>query len=194
MRAQAVPHRIPHVNQPSNPRAGLDGHIIQRTQDTIFIETKPAILVNAIGIGFDVIRRGNRRIKNIFGGGFGLDFVNVLGQPGNRLCQCLAQVPVIRQQDGFTVPIHSTSEPHFAQHHFGTGGEVFVNGKLFLTVVGKINRCFPCRAVRGFTNAQLAEHHDVGRHFRAGVFLESGVGQTNRSKEFSFVGERFTQS
>ena len=71
------------------------------------------------------------------------------------------------------------------------GGEVFVDGKLFLTVVGKIRRCFPCRAVRGFTDAQFAEHHDVGGHFRAGVFLESGVGQTNRTKEFSFAGRAF---
>ena len=150
--------------------------------------------MNAIGIGFDVIRRGNRRVESFFGGGFGLDFVNVLGQPGNRLCECFAEVPVVRQQNGFAVPIHSTSEPHFAEHHFRTGGEEFVNGKLFLTVVGKIYRRFPCRAGRGFTNTQLAEHHDVGGHFRAGVFLKRGVGQTNRSKEFSFVGERFTQS
>ena len=79
----------------------------------------PAILVNAIGIGFDVIRRGNRRIKNLFGGGFGLDFVNVFGQPVNRLCQCLAQVPVVGSKTGSPSPnIHSTSEPHFRDPRF----------------------------------------------------------------------------
>ena len=191
LRAQAIPHRVPHVNQPPNPRAGFDGHIIQRMQDTVFVQAQPAILVDAIGIGFDVIRRGNGRVKSFFGGGLGLDFVNVLGQPGNRLCQCLAQIPVVRHQHRLAVPIHSTREPHFAQHHFGMGGEVFVDGKLFLPVVGKICRRFPSGAARRFTGAQFAEHHDVGGHFRAGIFLERRVGQTDCAKKLGFARKAF---
>ena len=40
---------------------------------------------------------------------------------------------------------------------------------------------------------QLAEHHDVGGHFRAGVFLEGRVGQTDCAQQFNFAGECFTQ-
>ena len=108
-------------------------------QRTVFMEAQPAIIVDAIGIGFDVIRRGNRRVESFFSGGFGLDFVNVLGQPRNRLCQCFAQVMVVRRQHRLTVPIHSPGEPHFAQHHFGMGGKVFVDGEFLLPVVGKIH-------------------------------------------------------
>ncbi len=117
-------------------------------QDTLFVKAQPAIFVDAIGIGFDVIRRGDRRVKGFFGDGLGLDFVNVLREPGNCLCQRLAQITVVRHQHRLAVPIHSTREPHFAQHHFGMGGEVFVDGKLFPAVVGKICRRFPSGAAR----------------------------------------------
>ena len=184
--AQAVPHGIAHVNHPANPRTGFDRQIVQRTQDAIFVQTKPAILVNAVGIGLDVIRRGNGRVKSF--NGFILDGVDVLGQPCNRVRQGFTEFTVVGFQHGFAVPIHAAGEPHFTQHHFRMGGEVFVDGKLFLPVVGEIHRGFPSRAARRFTGAQFAQHHDVGGHFRASVFLEGGIGQPDGTEEFSFLG------
>ena len=68
LRAHTIPHRVPHFNQPPNPRAGFHRHVIQWPENAVFVNAEPSIFVDAIGIGFDVIRRGNRRVKSIFGG------------------------------------------------------------------------------------------------------------------------------
>ena len=63
LRAEADPHRIPHVNQPPNPRARFDRHIIQWPQLVIFPDANAAIFVDAKRIGLDVVRRGNVHVE-----------------------------------------------------------------------------------------------------------------------------------
>ena len=62
----------------------------------------------------------------------------------------VTHIPVLvaGQKYRLIIPIHTTSEPHRAQHHFRTGSKVFVNRKRFLAFVGKIRRDFPRRTGR----------------------------------------------
>ena len=79
------------------------------------------------------------------------------------------------------------------EHHFRSGGEVFVDGKCLADIVGMFGGFFPSRAGGRFTWVQLAKHHDVGRDFRAGVLFESVIRQTNRPKQFRARGKQFAQ-
>ena len=72
-------------------------------------------------------------------------------------------------------------------------GEVFIDEKFLTAFIGEIHGGLPRRAMWRFTRAQFAEHHDVGGHFRAGVFLEGGVGQTDCAEKFRLGAKQFAQ-
>ena len=176
----------------ADARARFAGHIRERTKDILLPDANHAV-VKTVGIGFDDIWRRDGLVEGWLGDGLRVGLVNVLRQPLNGLRERVTQNASVRFQRRFIAAIHSTGEPHLAEHHFRPGGEVFVEREGIAHVVVVTRRLFPTWAHRWFAGTELAEHDDVGCDFRASVLFKSIVWQTNRAEQLGACGKHFTQ-
>ncbi len=186
--AETVANGVAHRDQATNACSRLAGQVVERTEDRVLADTHHPI-VQAVGVGLDVIRRRNGLLRRRFGQFDPLRVIDARRKRRDCRGERVGEHPAVPFQGWLVVPIHPPGQLKMSEHQVGTFDEIFVDRDSLPIVIRVLQHLSPGRSLRGLARMQLPEHDDVRCHLGAGVLFEGGVGQANGPKELRIRGQ-----